>query len=197
MKICTSQSPLKWGELDLPLFGISSDWFGKPLAPPLAYSLAVDSENLWFVATRQAAAAVHPDASPGSFTPELWKYDTAELFIADPTSGKYLELNLAPNGAWWAASFSSPRVTSPDQPDFETLITANSDQNQNQWLAALTVPLSFLKETINFGATTKANIAAILNTPEQTFHTVAKLPGPDPDFHQPSAFAPIAPYTPA
>ena len=195
MKICTAQKPLKWGELDLPLFGIGSDWFGKPLQPPLAYSLAMDSENLWFIATRQAEAIVHPDSSPDSFTAELWKYDTAELFIADPASGNYLEFNLAPNGAWWAASFSSPRVPLADQPDFQSYITAHSDSEQGQWLAALTIPLHYLQRTIDFGIETKANATFILNTPAQTFHSVAKLPGLEPDFHQPSDFPKISPYS--
>ncbi|MDP4722137.1 MAG: hypothetical protein NWS48_12995 [Akkermansiaceae bacterium] len=189
-----SKDPLKWGELDLPLLGIGSDWSGKPLLPPLAFSLAADAENLWFVATRQAEACVHPDAFLGSFTPELWKYDTAELFIADDKTGRYLEFNLAPNGAWWAAEFSSPRVASVTQPDFKSNVTSHSGDESGQWLAALSIPLAFLRDTVDFGTGTKANATFILGSPEQTFHSAAKLPGAEPDFHQPSAFPILSTY---
>ncbi|MGJ8644855.1 MAG: hypothetical protein ACSHX9_15715 [Luteolibacter sp.] len=193
MKLFTTKNPLNWGELDLPLLGIGSDWFGNPLAPPLAFSLTADAENLWFVATRQSEACVHPDSSPGSFTPELWKHDTAELFFADSKTGRYLEFNLAPNGAWWAAAFESPRVLSGVQPDFKNHIITHSGDDPTQWLAALAIPLSFLKETINFGVETRANATFILGSPAQTFHSVAKLPGDEPDFHQPSKFPLISP----
>lgn len=193
MKIFTTENPLNWGELDLPLLGIGSDWYGKALNPPLAFSLAADSANLWFVATRQSTAVVHPESSLGSFTPELWKYDTAELFIADSKTGRYLEFNLAPNGAWWAAAFTSPRVHSDAQPDFKTHIVSHSGDDPIQWLAALAIPLSFLKETINFGVETRANATFILGSPAQTFHSTAKLPGDEPDFHQPAKFPIISP----
>jgi hypothetical protein len=193
MKVFMTKKPLNWGELDLPLLGVSSDWFGKPLAPPLAFSLAADEANLWFVATRQSKALVHPDSSPATFTPELWKYDTAELFLADAKTGHYLEFNLAPNGAWWAASFESPRIRSSKQPPFNDHIISHTGDDPTQWLAAFVIPLSFLKETINFGVETRANATFILNSPDQTFHSVEKLPGDEPDFHQPSKFPIISP----
>lgn len=196
MKLFTTEKKLSWGELDLPLLGISSDWFGAPLDPPLAFSLTADTKNLWFVATRQSEAFTHPASSPGAFTPELWKYDTAELFIADSKTERYIEFNLAPNGAWWAAEFSSPRVLSELQPDFQSHVIPHADDKPGQWLATLAIPLDFLKEAIDFGAETKANITFILNSPAQTFHSIAKLPGDQPDFHQPSAF-PIISSLPA
>jgi hypothetical protein len=48
--------------------------------------------------------------APGNFLAELWRHDVAELFIADPASGRYFEFNLAPNGAWWSCEFTAPRV---------------------------------------------------------------------------------------
>lgn len=193
MKLFTTEKTLKWGELNLPLLGIGSDWFGTPLDPPLAFSLAMDEESLWFVATRQSTATGHPDSFLGSFTSELWKYDTAELFIADSTTGRYLEFNLAPNGAWWAAAFDSPRIQSTSQPEFQNHVKSQSGDDPSQWLAALIIPINFLVETINFGAKTKANATFILGSPLQTFHSVAKLRGNEPDFHQPLNFPLISP----
>lgn len=189
MRIFNSSSPLAWGELDLPLLGITTDWFGKPLLPPLTFSLASDPGHLWFVATRQAPASFLPGATPGSFTPGLWESDVAELFIASHDGAAYLEFNLAPNGAWWASKFSSPRQTSEDQPDFQNHIRTYHDATDpDSWVAAISIPLGFLRDHISFGVGSPANAAFILNTPEQTFHSAAKLPGEQPDFHQPSKF---------
>lgn len=189
MRIFNSSIPLAWGELDIPLLGIDKDWFGKSLVPPLAFSLASDAENLWFVATRQAPVSVLPRAAPGIFTPGLWESDVAELFIASLDGTSYLEFNLAANGAWWAAKFSSLRQPSEDQPDFQKYIRTYHDaEGMDSWVAGISIPLGFLRDQISFGPGSLANAAFILNSPEQTFHSVAKLPGENPDFHQPSKF---------
>ncbi len=194
MQLFISDTPIVWGKIDLPLLGISSDWYGAALVPPLAFSLACDSENLWFIATRQARALALPHSGPGTFTPELWKSDTAELFIAHPSTGEYIELNLAPNGAWWAAKFSSARVVSETQPDFENHITTyHENVDTVSWLAAMCIPLEFLETHVRFGSGSTANPAFILNSPEQTFHSGTRLPGKEPDFHQPSHFKKIIP----
>jgi len=190
VQIFTSERPLAWGELDLPVLGMTGDWYGQPLDPPLGFTIAADSSNLWFVATRQAPALCHPGAEPGGFTEGLWEYDVAELFMADPESGAYLEFNLAPNGAWWAAKFTSPRVRSQVQPDFGAAVTAHfSDGGDGTWFAALAIPTAFLKEHVGFGSGETANVTCIMNSPQQTFHSACKLPGSEPDFHQPSHFS--------
>lgn len=192
MRIFSSDLPLIWGELDLPLFGLAQDWHGERLEPPVAFSLALDPERLWFVATRRAPAKTHPDARPGNFTPELWKHDVAELFLGDPATGEYLEFNLAANGAWWAAKFVSPRTPSAGQPDFPSHVKTYSDETDpTRWLAAIAVPLAFLEKEISLGPLTTANATFILESPRQIFVTAAKLPGTDPDFHQPGGFTPL------
>jgi len=194
MQIFSSDTALTWGELDLPLFGISNDWHGTPLDPPLAFSLARDEFNLWFIATRQTTATIHPVAIPGKFTPELWKYDVAELFLADAETGEYLEFNLAPNGAWWAYKFSAPRVPSPHQPDFHSSVTTYADdRDPATWLAALVIPVAFLEREIGLGTGTTGNAAFIQNSPKQVFLTAENLPGSKPDFHQPANFTVLKP----
>jgi hypothetical protein len=162
------------------------------LVPPLGFTIAADPSNLWFVATRQAPALCHPGSEPGRFTEGLWEYDVAELFISNPESGTYLEFNLAPNGAWWAAKFTSPRVRMPVQPDFESAVTAHcSDDGDGTWFAALAIPTAFLSKHVGFGAGETANVTCIMNSPQQTFHSACKLPGSEPDFHQPGHFSPL------
>lgn len=183
---------LTWGSLDLPIFGIAADWDGNPVEPAAGWSLAMDSSRLWFVATRSAPARVHPDAQPGSFTAELWRHDVAELFLAAPHGGDYLELNLAPNGAWWSCGFTGPRqrATAEDRPwpDVQTHAELQAD---GSWVAAMSLPLDSLRDRLDFGAATRANVSFILESPAQRFLTVTTLGGDAPDFHQPEKFAPL------
>ncbi len=189
MRLFQCDTKLVWGRLDLPVMGMNSDWHGVELHPPLCFTIATDSSNLWYVVTRQAPATCRPGTEPGSFTEGLWEYDVAELFLANPKTGAYLEFNLAPNGAWWAAKFSAPRVRTEEQPDFRSFVTSHWEDVSNEtWCAAICVPLTLLEEEISFGAETTANATAILNSPHQTFQSAHKLPGTEPDFHQPASF---------
>lgn len=189
MQVHQSSAPLVWGELDLPISGIQRDWYGQILSPPAVFALACDRENLWFIAGRQAPAMSHPAARSGEFVPELWKFDVAELFLADPASGRYLEFNLAPNSAWWATAFSSIRQPDTNQADFSSqIISHHEPEESGSWLASLVIPLDLLREEINFGKGTSGNIAFILNSPQQTFHSACPLRSEEPDFHRPSEF---------
>lgn len=185
--------PLEWGALDLPLLGLGKDWFGNPVTPPVAWSLALDPERLWFVASRRRAATIHPQARPGRFLAELWRFDVAELFLADPATGRYLELNLAPNGAWWSCAFDAPRqrVEAVDRewPGVRTHAELAAD---GTWVAALSLPLDTLRERLDFGPATTANATFILDSPGQRFLSATPLGDGEPDFHRPDRFAPLA-----
>lgn len=181
---------LVWGELDLPLLGINRDWHGAPVNPPAAYSLAMDHDRLWFVATRSQPAQLHPQARPGRFQAELWKHDVAELFLHNPDNRRYLELNLAPNGSWWSAEFTGPRTRAQDEdeawPGVETHAELAAD---GTWVAAITLPLASLKQRLDFGPATTANVTFIVNSPEQQFLTATPLGKGEPDFHRPASFS--------
>lgn len=188
MVVLQSSAPLEWGSIDLPLSGVLTDWYGNPLSPPAAFALARDATHLWFIAGRDVHATVHPCAPSGSFTPRLWLHDTAELFLTSPDSTSYIELNLTANGAWWACFFSGTREPAETQPDFQRYIVSHHDEDrEGSWLAAISIPLHLLMETIGLGEGSCGNVAFILNSPCQTFHSAYKLPGQEPDFHQPSA----------
>jgi hypothetical protein len=189
MTIFTSPQPLKWGELDVPMLGLEKDWHGCPLHPPAAYSLAMDDRHLWFIAHHRKPAQLHPQARPGMFLAGLWQYDVAELFLADPVSGRYFEFNLSPNGAWWSCEFTAPRVraekTDIPMPEIATF----SDMDvEGSWLAAMCIPLDLLKSRLDLGAGSKANVTMILESPAQRFITAADLGTGAPDYHQPGLF---------
>lgn len=192
MTVFTASQPLAWGELDLPMFGLFKDSSGSSLASPAGFSLAVDSHNLWFLAGYQEAASLHPQARPGAFQAELWKHDVAELFLADPETGRYFEFNLAPNGAWWVCEFTGPRQRAEmidiAMPGVATFADMAPD---GAWLAAMAIPLDLLRARIDFGVTTRLNVAMILKSPAQRFLSVTDLGSERVDFHQPDKFSKI------
>ncbi|MGJ8725393.1 MAG: hypothetical protein ACSHYB_12615 [Roseibacillus sp.] len=124
-----------------------------------------------------------PNSKEGQFCPELWRFDVAELFLADPIRQSYLEVNLAPNGAWWMCWFRDVRLAQEKQPDFAG-VKAEGQWQSDAWSASIRIPKRLLPplEALSY------NITFILNSPQQSFHSLAPLPGEEPDFHQPSSF---------
>ena len=192
MKMNRCTAPLVWGELSLPLWGVSHDLSGQALLQPLMFSLAVDPQRLWFIAAGKTPAQLHPRARPGQFLAELWKYDCAELFIADPRSGRYLEFNLAANGAWWSAEFVAPRQRA-DELDiaFPEVATFADLSPEGGWLSAMSIPLDLLAARIDWSAHSRINVTFITQSPAQQFVSANPLPGATPDFHQPKHFSPV------
>lgn len=192
MLIEKKHHPLNWGELDLALFGLQNDWYGKPMEVPAAFGLAIDHGSFWFVATRQKPAKIHPQARPRKFMPELWKYDVAEFFISDPESGRYLEFNLAPNGAWWSAEFTAPSVRAyEDEVEIPGVKTFGDLTPDGTWMAAASIPLDILQARVNFGESSCINVTMIIDSPEQRFLTASAATKGKPNFHQTSLFQPV------
>jgi hypothetical protein len=100
----------------LPRQELVNDWFGYDVDPSAQFSFATDGQYLWFLAARDADAMIHPDAQPGQFRAELWKFDLSEWFLAAGDGPNYWEFNLAPNGAWWACAFRDVRRADEDIP---------------------------------------------------------------------------------
>lgn len=189
MTIFTSPRPLVWGELDVPLFGLGKDLHGAALQAPAAFSVVTDARRLWFIASHRKPARLHPQARPGAFQTELWRYDVAELFLADPASGRYFEFNLAPNGAWWSCEFTAPRARADAaeiaMPEVATFSEMSAD---GSWLAAMAIPLDLLRARLDFGPATRMNVTMILESPAQKFASASDLGAGEPDFHQPRLF---------
>jgi len=189
MTIFRCGQPLAWGALDLPLLGVMRDWAGDVLDPPACYALADDGERLWFIAHHRRPAELHPRAMPGGFQAGLWEYDCAELFLTDPVTGRYFELNLAPNGAWWSCEFTAPRVRAEavdiEMPEVATFADMAAD---GAWMAAMAIPLDLLRARICYGTATRANVAFILGGRDRRHLSAADLGGAVPDFHRPGCF---------
>lgn len=182
---------LNWGSLDAAMLGLVTDIAGQSVTPPAGYALVADPARLWFLAARAAPARIHPHARPGGFLAGLWEYDVAELFLAHP-GGRYLEFNLAANGAWWSCEFSAPRVRAePDDIAFPEVATFADLAPDGGWLAAMAIPLDVLRARIDFGPQTLANVSWIIESPNQRYLSACPLGAGPADFHQPGKFLPL------
>jgi hypothetical protein len=192
MHILRSAKKLDWGELSLPVWGLDQDFSGGKRERPLMYSLAEDGNHLWFVAASASPAQLHPQARPGMFLGDLWKYDVAELFIADPVSGRYLEFHLAANGAWWSGEFVGirQRATTDGQP-FPEVQTHAEISSEGGWMVAMVIPIDLLQARIGYGAGTAINVCFLADSPATKYYSVARLTGDRPNFHQPQAFSQV------
>ncbi len=189
MRIDQQREQLCWEGLDPSWSMVDRDWHGQSVAVPATFALAMDPTHLWFVAAREKRASISPYAAPCQFAEALWRYDVAELFIKDAHSDRYLEFNLAPNGAWWSAEFTGPRVRA-DNEDIPIVgvRTYAKISGDGCWQAAASIPLSFLESDFSFGQGSRINVTFIVDSPEQKFLSVAALRGAKPDFHQPHCF---------
>lgn len=169
-----------------PELSIDSDWFGNQLSPSAKHTLGFTGKGLLFEAFRDALSLSHPASEEAKFQENLWKYDVAEIFLLEKDTGRYLEVNLAPNGAWWACWHDGVRQREKNQPSFEG-VKAEGGKFAEGWKASIFLPESLFQnpKTLHY------NVTFILNSPNQSFHTLAKLPGDEPDFHQPDFFLPL------
>ncbi len=166
---------------------LDCEWFGNPITPAIEYSFTTDGENLIYRAAQAAPAHPHPEGKYGEFREELWKYDTAEFFIAAENGSPYVEVNISPNGAWWACAFSAPRV--PLVPAAEwSGVKATGLVNEQGWQCSISIPLSLLAALGISLNHCRLAATAILNSPDYVFLTTAEDTSGEPDFHRPHAW---------
>lgn len=167
-----------------PYQSISREWHGSAVLPSFDYSFTLTDKGLRFEAMRLAPALIHPCARMGVFQEELWRYDTAEVFLAPLSGSPYLEFNLCPNGAWWQCAFTAPRqvaegLTLPPPVDVRGVCT------HERWSCGATLPLETLAALGIDLQSCRIAVCAILNSPQQIFLTTAERTEGIPDFHHP------------
>ena len=178
----------KFEKLEAYHSSLSSDWFGQSLSPPAHYLFGMDCDHLHFFASRNSHAMVHPESRSGEFQAELWKYDVAEFFLRAPDSNHYLEFNLAPNGGWWSCLFKETLVRMEENNPPLPGVIASGEVAPDGWNAHAKIPLSFLREHLDFGSDSMLNATFILNSPEQIFLTAGPPAPGKPNFHRPDDF---------
>lgn len=166
---------------------LNCDWFGNPVTPAIEYSFSTDGENLIYRAAQAAPVHPHPEAQSGEFREELWKYDTAEFFIAAESGSPYVEVNVSPSGAWWACAFSAPRVPLSPAVLWEG-VKASGRVDEQGWQCSISIPLSRLAALGITPDNCRLAATAILNSPDYIFLTTAEDTSGEPDFHRPHAW---------
>ncbi len=172
----------------LPWTTLERDYFGAPIPNAVHFLLLVDDETLRFAAKQDRSVTTHPDAALGKFQPELWRYDCAELFIVNPETQEYLEINLSANGSWWTCLFKGPR--DPIYADNAPL--SNITTGANDDVAWFDISLDTLTNEAKIELSkAQANVSFMCRYPEQQFVTFANLPGEEADYHQPTKWLDI------
>lgn len=169
---------------------LSTEWTGASVGTPLCYRLSRTETELVYRAARAEAPALHPTATAGAFSADLWRYHCAEFFLAAPEGEPYMEFNLAPNGAWWACLFSAPRIVAEPAPDLSAIRAAGTVTEQG-WEAEMRVPLSLLTTCgIPLPACRLAIGAALPQDGADRWLTTTPHNAAAPaDFHTPAAWA--------
>lgn len=169
---------------------LSTEWTGASVGTPLRYCLYRTERELIYRASRAEAPVLHPTATEGAFSTDLWRYHCAEFFLSAPEGAPYMEFNLAPNGAWWACLFTAPRVAAAPAPELAAIRAAGSVTPQS-WEAELRVPLSLLRDCGIPLPTCRLAIGAALpqNGAERWLTTTPHDTTAPADFHTPAAWA--------
>ncbi len=171
---------------------LSRDWEGVVVQPPIGFSIQMEGNELVFRMQRAAVAHVKPGSRSGEFTPLLWKYDVTELFLRGEGVKPYMEINLAPNGAWWAAVFDDPRVDHPGVDAASMPVRSFGRSESSQWAAELRLPLAVL-ETLGWKLPElHACACAVLRQADGSYRytSTSMRPGEKPDFHRPWDWVP-------
>lgn len=181
---------LVWPAEHLPATPVDRDWHDAPVAPPATFALACDDERLWLLAGRGAPPTLLPDAEPGTFVAGLWRCDVAELFLGRAGDDRYLELNVAPNGAWWSCEFAASRVRRCAHDVPLPGVVTYAAPGAGGWRAALGVPLAALGER-GVDDRTTANVTFVVDAPAPRYLTAAPPVAGAPDFHAPALRRPV------
>lgn len=190
--VIVSQNSPTFNDLHLHGTPVLTDWSGTEMQKLVKFLFWVDGSRFHFLASESGTPGMsHPESRQGFYQPELWKYDVAEFFLKSTNGARYLEFNLAPNGAWWSSAFNAPRTASPGEPKPIPAVLTSAHQTENGWQVMASLPLDWLKENYGFGDKTTLNATFILNSPDQVFLTAGDLGSGEPDFHRPDHFASI------
>lgn len=170
---------------------IKQDWFGEPCSEN-HFSIYTSGNDLCFDAYVMASPPTRFPAKSGEYFEGLWEFDVAELFIAADHSDRYVEINLAPNGAWWLMAFSAPRQRIADfRIDQETIKTQSTLALDN-WQSAVCIPHGLLQNILQTD-TMRFNVTFILGKPAQ-YLSYCNLHTAQPDFHLPARFKSLSGY---
>lgn len=159
---------------------ITSDWFGSPIEAPFDWRLELDDQSLFYSVQYAGKVSLTQGELAGSFIEGLFNRDVAEIFIGYKDSLAYIELNLAPSGAWWAMEHSEYRVRSANP---LSQVTTASSFELGEWRASMRI-----KTTELVGVPDTFHVTAIIGG---QFLSSKPLSDCEPDFHSSGCFETI------
>jgi len=119
-----------------------------------------------------------PPAVPARRTDRLWEHTCFEAFVAQNDEPGYVELNVAPSGAWAVYGFAGYRERAAD-PAGEPALEVGRDADALDVVATLSFPTSSLRVGLT---------AVIERTDGRTSYWALAHPSARPDFHDAGGF---------
>jgi len=119
-----------------------------------------------------------PPAVPARRTDRLWEHTCFEAFVAQNDEPGYVELNVAPSGAWAVYGFAGYRERAAD-PAGEPALEVGRDADALDVVATLSFPTSSLRVGLT---------AVIERTDGRTSYWALAHPAVRPDFHHADGF---------
>ena len=173
---------MTWQQLTCFGNDVVPDWLLKARLKRVSHRcLALDYELV-----APAAEVMWPTASISpQRRDELWLSTCLELFIANPGSDPYWEINLSPNGDWNVYQLSGYRQGLLPEPCIECMnMNAHSAADRHQLHATLELPPALLA-----ASTLHANLCAVLqHVNTTTSYWAVCHPSHEADFHARSGF---------
>ena len=127
-----------------------------------AYRLLVTAAGLQVSFLAKKPPVVIDLAQPSQYFEGLWRGDCGELWLASSESSRYIEVNLAPNGAWWTCVFSSPRNRDLDCPPPQCQ-NLQSESLGQYWQSSLTLPWDEIFRCLHSEEPPFANVTIVLD----------------------------------
>lgn len=170
-------------------FSLEKDWYGQTTGEKIEFAVAIDPLSLHFLFKTTARSNCSASNKMGDFVEGLWKEDVAELFISSKNEERYLELNLSPSGAWWAALFTEYRKRDESYTGRKAKTFARS--GMDGWRACLSIKLSELPFDFSQANLLRVNMACVLGKTTRRYYTWSSINVTAPDFHKIRDFSPV------
>ncbi len=164
---------------------VAKDWFGKTLNLDFRFILEEKNNHILFGAQFPKDCFFHGE--PRKFTEGLWAQSVVELFLHEVGRSSYIEINLSPSGAFWAARFSDYRVKECELTEFLPMIEEGTHEG------TISAQMSFDATKLSTEKFEVAQTAILANGSDKHYLTrkfawsnlsAAKALFGDPDFHQ-------------
>jgi hypothetical protein len=160
-----------------------------------AYKLKIEELGIHVTFTARKTPLLVDSTELNQFCEGLWRADCGELWLASEISGRYIEINIAPNGAWWSCVFTSPRIRdeSCSPPICQSV---QSTLSRMKWECSAFVSWQDVHRCLCTEKDPVGNVTLVLlgcpdvDPPLRNLHSIAHLGAHD--FHRPQDWVPLS-----